>query len=204
MKDECFVRGDVPMTKSEVRAIVLSKLEPEQDSIVYDIGAGTGSVSVEAALAAPGGHVYAFERKEEGCRLIRENAEKFSVKNVTVVPGTVPESLLEGLEHHRFPKPDRVFVGGSGGKLEEILDILRKENPSVRIVTDVIALETLSVIADYVKRHQLDAEFVSVQISRSKKLGGYHLMQGMNPVYVVTIDGADRKPGELDGDRDDE
>ena len=79
MRDEWFIRGEIPMTKSEVRAVSVSKLELCRDNIVYDIGAGTGSVSVEAALKVPEGHVYAFEQKEEGCALIRANAEKAGV-----------------------------------------------------------------------------------------------------------------------------
>lgn len=107
MRDEWFIRGEIPMTKSEVRAVSVSKLELCRDNIVYDIGAGTGSVSVEAALKVPEGHVYAFEQKEEGCALIRANAEKAGVKNLTVVPGKAPESL------YGYPAPDRVFLGGS-------------------------------------------------------------------------------------------
>ena len=91
MRDEWFIRGDIPMTKSEVRAVSISKLDLQKSSIVYDIGAGTGSVSVEAALQVTEGHVYAFEQKEEGCALIRANAEKAGVKNLTVVPGKAPE-----------------------------------------------------------------------------------------------------------------
>lgn len=87
MRDEWFIRGEIPMTKSEVRAVSVSRLELQTNSIVYDIGAGTGSVSVEAALKVPEGHVYAFEQKEEGCALIRANAEKAGLTNLTVVPG---------------------------------------------------------------------------------------------------------------------
>lgn len=111
MRDEWFIRGDIPMTKSEVRAVSISKLDLQKSSIVYDIGAGTGSVSVEAALQVPEGHVYAFEQKEEGCALIRANAEKAGVKNLTVVPGKAPESLLG------YPAPDQVFLGGSSGNM---------------------------------------------------------------------------------------
>ena len=113
------------MTKSEVRSVSVSKLEPEPDHIVYDIGAGTGSVSVEMALHVPNGHVYAFEQKEEGCELIRKNAEKAGVRNLTVVSGKAPDSM-EG-----YPAPDRVFIGGSGGNLGEILDLVTKKNSNV-------------------------------------------------------------------------
>lgn len=186
MRDECFIRGTIPMTKSEVRAVSLSKLELRRDAVVYDIGAGTGSVSVEAALAAPEGHVYAFERREEGCELIRQNAERFGVENLTVVPGHAPETLTLS-EADKIPAPDCVFIGGTGGDVEEILDLLLKENPRLRIVLNVVALETLAQVTDYVNDRELDAEFVSVQIACGEQLGRYHLMQSRNPVYVITI-----------------
>lgn len=191
MKDECFIRGKIPMTKSEVRAVSLSKLELQRDHVVYDIGAGTGSVSVEAALAVPEGHVYAFEQKEEGCELIRRNKEQFQITNLTVVPGKAPESLLE--ISRKIPAPDRVFLGGTGGSMEPILETVRHLNPNVRIVLNAAALETLAQITEYIKKHQLSAEIVSVQIARAQLLGSYHMMQGLNPVYVITLEESNEK-----------
>lgn len=193
MRDESFIRGNIPMTKSEVRAVSLSKMELRRSDIVYDIGAGTGSVSVEAALAALDGHVYAFEQKEEGCRLIRQNGGKFGVKNLTVIPGKVPDTLKAKTEN-RLPAPDCVFIGGTGGNLDEILDLLLRENPGLRIVLNVIALETLAQITEYIKRERLDAEFVSIQVARGEMLGRYHLMKSMNPVYVITINPVTMNP----------
>jgi len=207
MRDECFIRGNIPMTKSEVRAVSLSKMELRQDSIVYDIGAGTGSVSVEAALAVPMGHVYAIEQNEEGCSLICRNAEKFSLKNLTVICGKAPDVLqmpdmlqmplfnMPAFNKSAFnnektvslPKPNCAFIGGTGGNMEKILDYLTKLNPKMRIVMNVIALETLGRIMEYTNRHNREAEFVGVWISRGKKVGDYHLMQGQNPVYIITI-----------------
>ena len=109
MKDEAFIRGAIPMTKSEVRAVSVSRLELKPEDILYDVGAGTGSVSVEAALLIPRGRVYAFEQKEEGCSLIQANAQRHGVKNITVVQGKAPDTW-EGL-----PAPDCIFIGGSGG-----------------------------------------------------------------------------------------
>ena len=182
MRDEWFIRGKVPMTKREVRAVSLERLELKAGEVLYDIGAGTGSVAIQAALANPGLQVYAFEQKEEGCGLIRQNREKFAAWNVTVVPGKAPESL-EGL-----PAPDKVFIGGSGGRIGEILEYLRKENPAVRIVINLIALETLGEVTRYLEQKELEAEIVCIQVSRSRRAGAYHLMEGMNPVYVVTLD----------------
>ena len=156
MRDQEFIRGKVPMTKREVRAVSLERLEIRDGEVLYDIGAGTGSVAIEAALASPGCRVYAFEQKEEACRLIRQNQEKFKVPNVTLIPGCAPESL-EGL-----PAPDKVFIGGSGGKMEQ---------------------------------QGLEAETVCIQVSRARKAGAYHLMEAMNPVYVVTLDQAEADAG---------
>lgn len=171
------------MTKSEVRAVSVSKLELCRDNIVYDIGAGTGSVSVEAALKVPEGHVYAFEQKEEGCALIRANAEKAGVKNLTVVPGKAPESL------YGYPAPDRVFLGGSSGNMEKILDLVTELNPAVQLVINVIALESLSQAMEWFRKKGWEPEVVCMQVSRAAKRGPYHMMQAQNPIYVLTAQG---------------
>lgn len=160
MRDEWFIRGEVPMTKSEVRAVSVSRLELQTNSIVYDIGAGTGSVSVEAALKVPKGHVYAFEQKEEGCALIRANAEKAGLTNLTVVPGKAPESLAG------YPAPDRVFLGGSSGNKEEILDLVTELNPAVQLVINVIALESLNQAMAWFQKKGWEPEVVCMQVPR--------------------------------------
>jgi precorrin-6Y C5,15-methyltransferase (decarboxylating) len=183
MRDELFIRGNIPMTKSEVRAVSISKLELEPDSILYDVGAGTGSVSVEAALAAKQGHVYAFEQKPEGCDLIAQNAEKFGVHNLTIVSGKAPETF------HGLPAPDRVFIGGTGGNMTEILDELLQNNAGLRIVLNLIALESLNQALTYIKEKNLSSEIVALQVSKAEKIGPYHMMQGQNPIYIITIHG---------------
>lgn len=195
MKDDGFIRGKIPMTKSEVRAVSLSKLELAEDSIVYDVGAGTGSVSVEAALTARRGHVYAFEEKEEGCGLIRENMTRFGVSNLTVVPGSAPETFA-GL-----PAPDRVFLGGTGGRMTEILEQVRQRNPQARIVANVITLETMTALMAYLREHKLEAEVISVQVSKGETLGTYHRMKAQDPVFVVTWGSDPEKTGEGSGER---
>lgn len=183
MRDEWFIRGEIPMTKSEVRAVSISKLELCRDNIVYDIGAGTGSVSVEAALNVPEGHVYAFEQKEEGCALIQANAKKAGLTNLTVVPGKAPESLAG------YPAPDRVFLGGSSGNMEEILDLVTELNPAVQLVINVIALESLSQAMEWFRKKGWEPEVVCMQVSRAAKRGPYHMMQAQNPIYVLTAQG---------------
>ena len=171
------------MTKSEVRAVSVSRLELQTNSIVYDIGAGTGSVSVEAALKVPEGHVYAFEQKEEGCALIRANAEKAGLTNLTVVPGKAPESLAG------YPAPDRVFLGGSSGNMEEILDLVTELNPAVQLVINVIALESLNQAMAWFQKKGWEPEVVCMQVSRAAKRGPYHMMQAQNPIYILAAQG---------------
>ncbi len=183
IRDEDFIRGDVPMTKEEVRSISLSKLKIRKSDIVYDIGAGTGSVSVESAIQAEDGQVYAVEINSEAAGLIEENARKFAVSNVTVVEGGAPEVLEE------LPAPDCVFIGGSKGHLEEILEVIRKKNPQARIVLNAISLETLAQILEYCRKYPIkNDEIVQVNIAKSKLVGGYHMMTGQNPIYVVSFE----------------
>lgn len=183
MRDEWFIRGEIPMTKSEVRAVSVSRLELQTNSIVYDIGAGTGSVSVEVALKVPKGHVYAFEQKEEGCALIRANAKKAGLTNLTVVPGKAPESLAG------YPAPDRVFLGGSSGNMEEILDLVTELNPAVQLVINVIALESLNQAMAWFQKKGWEPEVVCMQVSRAAKRGPYHMMQAQNPIYILAAQG---------------
>ena len=187
--DEAFIRAKVPMTKEEVRSISLSKLQLCEDSIIYDVGAGTGSVSIEAARMADQGMVYAIEQKEEAAELIRENQKKFGVSNLQIIHGKAPEAF-EGL-----PIPTHAFLGGTGGNMREIIGLLWEKNPQIRIVVNCIALETLAEITGLLQEWGIsDADIASVNISKSKKLGQYHLMMGQNPVYVISFGG--RKQGE--------
>ncbi|MGL5436741.1 MAG: precorrin-6Y C5,15-methyltransferase (decarboxylating) subunit CbiT [Lachnospiraceae bacterium] len=182
MKDECFIRGKVPMTKSEIRAIVLSKLQINRNSIIYDIGAGTGSVSVEAAGLADQGHVYAFEQKPEACELIRQNAGHFGRTNLTLIEGLAPDTLVG------VPEADGAFIGGSSGNMESILQVLFAMNPMMRVVITAITLETIGQVLDYVKAHECEAEIVSVQVNKAETAGRFHMMKAQNPVYIITIE----------------
>ncbi len=174
----------VPMTKREIRALILSFLQLEKDSIIYDVGAGTGSVSIECALRAEGGHVWAIECREDAAELIRKNQRVIGVSNLTVICGSAPEAM-EGL-----PVPDRVFIGGSGGKLEEILQLLCRKNPALRLVISAVTLETLSEALRCLAALPFkEPEIVSITAARARKAGNSHLMTGQNPVYLITAEG---------------
>lgn len=186
IEDAAFVRGKVPMTKSEVRSITLSKLQLAKDDIVYDIGAGTGSVSIEMALQASKGQVYAVECSEEGLSLIRENRSRFGAVNLHPVAGMAPDVLDD------LPSPDKVFIGGSKGNLEAIVKAVSEKNPLVRIVMNVIALESLMDSLNAVQRCGLELiDVVQISVARGKELGNYHLMMGQNPVFILTAQKAD-------------
>ena len=172
------------MTKEEVRTLSLAKLELSSEAVCYDVGAGTGSLSVEMAMRAYEGKVYAVERKPEAVELIRENARKFARDNLEVVEGLAPDAL-QGLE-----APTHCFVGGSSGNLREILEAVLEKNPAVRIVINCITLETLQEAMDAVKTLFLkDTEVVQVMVSRARRLGRYHMMMGENPIYIITCTG---------------
>lgn len=181
MRDELFIRGEVPMTKSEVRAISLSKLELKSDCVLYDVGAGTGSVSIEASRFLTSGRIYAIEKKPEAISLIKANKEKLGADCVTIVEGTAPEAL-EDLE-----MPTHVFIGGTSGSMTEVLDLVLQKNPKARVVINVIALESLAEVLSFFKNRSIVGEIVQVQVARSRKMGNYHLMTGQNPVYVVSF-----------------
>lgn len=179
--DEEFIRGKAPMTKEEVRSVSLSKLRLTEDSICYDVGAGTGSVSVEMALRADQGQVFAIEKKEEAAALLEENKQKFAVDNLEIIKGEAPQAL------ENLPAPTHAFIGGSSGNLKEIVALLLGKNPQVRIVINCITLETISEALDVLKEYGFQQrEVVQLAASRSKEIGRYHLMMGENPIYITT------------------
>ena len=178
--DSAFTRGDVPMTKQEVRSAVLSKLAVSPGDILWDVGAGTGSVSVEMALAAPQGEVYAVECNQEGCALIAQNREKFAAWNLHIVEGRAPEAL------ETLPSPDAVFLGGTKGAMEPILRCAVEKNPQVRISISAIALETLSQAIGALNTLGYRVEVSQIAVSRSKGVGKLHLLMANNPVFLIT------------------
>ena len=178
LPDEAFERGDVPMTKQEVRAAVLAKLAVRPEDILWDVGAGTGSVSVE--LAAPRGRVYAVECRPEGCALIKANREKFRTRNLVLVEGLAPAALSD------LPAPDAVFIGGSKGSLAAIVDAALDKNPDARICVSAIALESLSAAVAALTAKGRTVQVSQIAVSRAKAVGGLHLMMAQNPIYLIT------------------
>ena len=181
IKDECFIRGKAPMTKEEVRTVSLMKLGLSEDSVCYDVGAGTGSVAVEMALRAHQGKVYAIEKKEDARALILENKKKFAADNLEIVGGCAPEAMEE------LPVPTHAFIGGSSGNLKDIIRLLLNKNPEVKIVINCITLETVGEAMEAVREFDFqERDIVQMSVSRSKEVGRYHMMMGENPIYIFT------------------
>ena len=183
--DEEFCRGEAPMTKQEIRILSLVKARIHPEAVVYDIGAGTGSMSIEAARLAPNGHVYALERTAAGISLIHQNAEKFGIHNISIMETEAPA----GMEH--LPKADAVLIGGSGGHLGDILtssDV--KLKPLGRIVVNCITTQSLSQCIDFMRARQdrYTYEAIQVQVTRLQQVGSYDMARALNPVYIVSCE----------------
>ncbi len=174
------------ITKREVRLLSLAALAIRPDGVVWDVGAGSGSVSIEAALLAPEGRVYAIEVDPEGAEICRENLRTHGVDNVRVVEGGAPE-VLSGLE-----TPDAVFVGGSKGSMREIIDVaLERLRPGGRLVINAITLENAAESYQAIRERELIPEVTLLQVSRAEPLAHYLRYEALNPIQVLAV----TKPG---------
>ena len=181
IKDDDFIRGSVPMTKEEVRSVSISKLGIKEDSVFYDIGAGTGSVSISAALKSPRIKVYAFEKNPEAIVLIEKNKAKFGADNVEIISGEALDNL-DG-----FETPTHAFIGGSGGNLEKIIEKLKIINCEIRIVINTVTLESLCQVQNIITKYGFDAEIAQVSVAKGEKLGSHTLLRASNPVYIISL-----------------
>lgn len=181
--DEEFIRDKVPMTKEEIRILTMCKAKIRPDNIIWDIGAGTGSLSIEAALLAPQGEVYAIEKKDLAVDLLHQNIAKFKLEDkVKVIATEAPKGLDE------LPNCDVVFIGGSGKHMFEILDIIdSKLNEGGRIIVNAVTIQTISEITTYMKQKEnYTYESIQVQVNRLRQIGSYDMFNAQNPVYIVT------------------
>lgn len=182
--DDKFYQGDVPMTKEEIRTIVLSKLRLRPDHILWDVGAGTGSVSIEGALTVTEGEVYAVEKNPDAVYLLEANRENFGACNLNIISGKAPEALYD------LPKPDRVFIGGTSGNFHEILELVFERNPKVRFVITAVTLETLGAAVSFVKdRNLADVDIIQVSVTRTRNVGESHMMKALNPIWIISGEG---------------
>lgn len=182
MPDSELIRGKVPMTKEEVREVSICKLHLKEDSVVYDVGSGTGSVAVEMARLSDKIKVFAIERKDEAVSLIRQNAEKHRLENIHIIQTEAPDGLTE------LPVPTHAFIGGSGKRMAEIFDALYEKNSEMRIVVNAVTLETASEIFTLLKKYPIrDLDILQMQVNRAKEVGTYHMMQAENPVWICSF-----------------
>ncbi len=187
LPDDAFLRntgekGLIPMTKSEIRSVCLSKLKLTERSVCWDIGAGTGSVAIEMALQAKKGHVFAIERDKAAVQLIETNAKRLGVENLTTVTGTAPQALAD------LPTPTHIFIGGSSGNLHEIFNVIAALKSPIRIAAAAVSLNAVSELTDIIEAYPvMDEEVVMIQTAHNKKAGDYHLMLGGNPVYIFSM-----------------
>ena len=182
LPDSYFVRDKVPMTKEEVREVSLSKLRLKKDSILWDIGSGTGSVSVEAALLSNDIKVFAIEKKDEASDLTAKNIINANLENVTIIRGTAPEAL------ENLTPATHAFIGGSSGNLKEILESLKNSNDKMRVVINAISIETMAEFKKIPEEFEVDDfEIIQMQVSRSDEVGNYHLMKAENPIWICSF-----------------
>ena len=181
--DDSFIRGKIPMTKQEIRILTIAKLCLPENGVIADIGAGTGSISIEAALQMPKGHVFSIERKQEGIDLIKANSAKFEVNNITVIEAEAPDGMAE------LPELDAAVIGGSGSKLSPILDLLdRKLKHGARLVLNCVTLQTISQASDWLRKAKEEYiyEIIQVQVNRWDQIGPYDMAKALNPIFILT------------------
>ena len=178
--DSFFVRGKVPMTKQDVRSAVAGRLAVRPGEVCWDVGAGTGSVTVEMALMSKGGRTFAVETNPEGVELIKTNKARFGAWNINVVEGMAPEALKD------LPAPDAVFIGGTKGQMGPILDVVKEKNPDARVLITAIAVETLGEAIKELSDRGWEVDVAEIQSSYGKKVARLNMMMANNPIFIIT------------------
>lgn len=182
--DEQLIRGKTPMTKESIRLLAVARLGVRPESTVWDVGAGTGSVSAACAMAAWKGQVFAVEKDEDAVCLIRLNRDALGLWNLHVVEGTAPEAL------EKLPKPDCVFIGGSKGSMAGVFQAALLKNPAARICLTAVSLESLTDGLECMKKYDLtNVDVTQITAAQAKQLGNYHMMLGQNPVWILSGEG---------------
>ncbi len=181
ISDEAFATAKKLITKQEVRAVTLAKLQLQNDLVMWDIGAGSGSVSIEAGNLMPNGKVFALERNPQYLGFLRDNLKKFGSRNVMLIEAFAPEGLDD------LPDPDRVFIGGSGGMLEEIIEAVDKRlKPEGVIVLNAVTLDTLTKAVEFLEDHGYTVEVACVNVAKTRGLTEYKMFEALHPIYVIS------------------
>ena len=182
--DEKFERrDDVPITKEEVRVVQISKARLKRGYTVYDIGCGSGSISVESAIQVESaGKIYAVDFDPRAIDLTKKNLEKFGISNVTTILGNAKEKIPE------LPQADAIFIGGTGGDTKEILELCHdKIKSGGRIVLGIILIETLFSVLELIKKLNLSVDITQITISKSRKTSTGTMMLARNPVTIISV-----------------
>ncbi|WP_409069522.1 precorrin-6Y C5,15-methyltransferase (decarboxylating) subunit CbiT [Clostridium sp. FAM 1755] len=188
IKDEEFIRGSCPMTKEDIRILSIAKMDLDENSKVLDVGAGTGSISIQAATICASGNVTSIEKDKEALNIIKQNKEKFNCKNLNIIEG-------EALEVEKDIKDsfNSIFIGGSGGDLEEIIKIYsQKLLNNGTMVLNFITINNLYTALETLKKLNYKTECIQVSISKSK--GKSNMLMANNPIFIIT---ATKNGGDL-------
>lgn len=178
IKDEEFVRGDCPMTKEEVRILSIAKLEIEEDHNLLDIGAGTGSISIQMSRCSPFGDVVAVEKDEEALRVLEENKQKFEADNLSIVKGDAAQVKLDGMF-------DGIFIGGSRGNIDKIIEkYYQMLKQGGKMVLNFITIDNLYRAMNMLKSFDMETECIQVGISRMR--GSSCMLISNNPIFILS------------------
>ncbi|MCP5048927.1 MAG: precorrin-6Y C5,15-methyltransferase (decarboxylating) subunit CbiT [bacterium] len=181
MPDNYYHHEQGLITKSEIRAITLSKLRLSRDHILWDLGAGSGSVSIEASLLVSGGKIFALEKKPQRIEQIEINKNRFGATNIEIVQAMLPDGL------ERLPRPDRIFIGGGGRNLENIIQAaipyLKREG---LVVVNTVLVQNIYTAMETLKALDFKTTCVQVQISRSRDMPWGERLEAQNPVWIIS------------------
>lgn len=180
LSDADFERDKTPMTKEEIRVLILHKMKLHPDDIVWDVGAGTGSISIECARQVPYGEVHAVERDDLAVSLIAKNKEKFSTDNLKIWQGDAAEEVK------KLPVPTKVFIGGSGGKLAQILEVVAGFDRAIPVTISAVTIETIAETHEILGHYDSEYDVIQATVGRGRKIGNYHIMDTNNPVMIFT------------------
>ncbi len=178
-----LVLGNAPWTKPEARAVTIAKLDLSPEDHVLDIGAGTGTITLEMARRLYKGKVVSVEMKEKAYQLIEANLEKFELDNVELIKGKAPDCLPD-------KEWDRIFIGGTGGNIDEVLEyaISHLKQDGI-LVMNTVTIDSLSKAQSFFKERGLTHEVILLQVSRIREIGGYSMYQGENPIHIIIFRG---------------
>ena len=179
--DSEFIRDKIPMTKSEIRSICVAKLNIKSDAVCWDIGCGTGSVTVEMAVCCFDGKVCAVDKNESALSLTEQNKYKFQCDNIELFSGEATEIIPS------LPIPDSVFIGGSSGKLEEIIHMVLEKNPFAKIIVTAVSLETLSQSIRVFEKFGKTPQITQIAVTRTQKIGTHTMLNAENPVFIIEV-----------------